>query len=178
MWVGREVFEDFLTSFSISLEARFIILIKLRFETLETLQQKIQDGDLDVFMGLARVLEAFASRCAPPGTIYLASGKTLSREYCPDVALGHFDHINNLKGNSSFADFLGKAIPDMATFEEWLPSVMTVLKRSDWDERLPWDVWRALRRVRHELPYMLFWDGEIEKYKEMPLRISRGELSG
>jgi hypothetical protein len=37
---------------------------------------------------LARVLESFASRFAPPGTIYLASGKTLSREYCPDVATG------------------------------------------------------------------------------------------
>jgi hypothetical protein len=55
----------------------------------------------------------------------------LSKKYCPDVTLGYFNYINNLKNNSSFADFLGKTISDIATFEEWLSSVITVLKRSD-----------------------------------------------
>ena len=177
MWAWKDVLEDFLVSFLISLKATLIILFKLGLKTLETLHQQIQDGDLDVFMGLARVLEAFASRFAAPGTIYLASGKTLSREYCPDVALGHFDHIHDLKDNSSFADFLRKHIPDMVAFEEWLPSVMTVFKGSDRDHRLPWDVLRALRRVRTQLPYMIFWHHEMEKYKAMPSRIAPGEVS-
>jgi hypothetical protein len=55
----------------------------------------------------------------------------LSKEYCSDVALGYFNYINNLKSNSSFADFLGKAIPDIATFKKWLLSIITVLKKSD-----------------------------------------------
>jgi hypothetical protein len=67
----------------------------------------------------------------PLKTIYLAFKKTLLKKYCSDVAFDHFNHIYNLKNNSSFADFLPKSIPDMATFKKWLFIVKTVFKRSD-----------------------------------------------
>ena len=57
----------------------FIILVKLGVETPETLHKQVLDGDLNLFMVLARAFEASESHEAPAGTIYLASGKTLSR---------------------------------------------------------------------------------------------------
>lgn len=147
MWAGREVLEDFLASFSISLEVPFITLIKLGHEKSEALHQQVRDGDLHVFMGLAQVLEAFALCFAPPGTIYLASGKSL-REYSSDVALSDFDNIRNLKNNSGFADFLTKVIPDMAKSGSLMRNQGGI--KLDTCERMQTELLRALYALNRE----------------------------
>jgi hypothetical protein len=179
----KEVFKEVLRSLSISLETTFVILIKLGLETPETLHQQIQEGDIVLFMALARILEAFASRFAPSGTIYLASGKALSREHCPDIALDHFDQIHDLKYGPIFVDFTAEQIfTEAATaIKERFPCFIQALKGSALDrddDRISWIVWQAICGTRDDMVRMTFLDDEIEKYKEMPSRIAQGELSG
>jgi hypothetical protein len=108
-------------------------LIKLGLETPESLHGRIQNGDLHLFIALARVFEASASHEAPESTIYLASGKTLSRQHCPEIALGHFNHIHDLKESGEFANFLPLALIDAATAKSWLFRIIQPLKSSNQD---------------------------------------------
>lgn len=76
----EEVVDEILESLLTSLEAVYIMLVRLGLETPE-LKRQTRGRCLHDLLALARFLEAFGSRSAPPSTIYLASGKVLPKVY-------------------------------------------------------------------------------------------------
>ena len=102
--VQEEVLDEILDSLFLSLEAVSKILIALRLETRETLQQQAQDGECYLLLTLARFLEAYGSRLAPSGTIYLALGKNLLAVHCSGLTRLYFNQIHNLKESRFFRD--------------------------------------------------------------------------
>ena len=120
----------------------------------------MREGGYCLFLTLARLLEAYGSRFAPPGTVYLASRKRLQREHCSGIARLHFDQIHNLKDDLIFAGLLPtQTLPDAAAaIEEWLPRVLQALKGSFVDRnenRLFCHVLQRLRETRDELPGLI-----------------------
>jgi len=73
------------------------ILVILGLETPETLKRQMQDTGFYMFLVLVMFLEAYGSRFAPPGTVYLASQKRLPRGHCSGFARRQFDQIYGLK---------------------------------------------------------------------------------
>ena len=95
------------------------MLVNLSLETLESLKQQTHNGSN--LLALARLLEAFRSRFAPVGTVYLASQKRLRRVHCSGAGRLHSDQIHHLK---EYLVFVGKDLPDAsARIEIWLPRV-------------------------------------------------------
>jgi hypothetical protein len=105
-------------------------------------------------------LEAYGSRFAPLGTVYLASRKRLQKEHCSGIARLHFDQIHNLKDDLRCVGFLPtQTLPNAATaIEEWLPRVLQALKGLFVDRnenRLFCHVLQRLRETRDELPALI-----------------------
>ncbi|KAH8799401.1 hypothetical protein F5884DRAFT_121409 [Xylogone sp. PMI_703] len=93
----KEILDEILESLSLSLEVILKMLVRLRIETPENLKQQIQEKGFSHFLALGRLFEAYGSRFAPIGTIYLASRKVLQKEHCSGIARRHFDQIHTLK---------------------------------------------------------------------------------
>jgi hypothetical protein len=127
----KEVVDEILESLCISLETVLLMLNRLDLRTLETLRQEAQSDGFVLFATLARLLEAYGSRFAPSGIVYLASQKRLSKEHCSGIARLHFDQIHELKDlisvGSQPTETLLKA---SAAIKEWLPRVLRALKGS------------------------------------------------
>lgn len=154
--IEKEVSDEILDSLSFSLEVLFKILVKLRLETTETLRRKAWDGNFYSLLTLARFLEAYGSRLAPSGAIYLASRKILPRVHCSGLARLHFDQIHDLKETRFFATLPPTHTPQQASeaLEKWLTRVWQALKGSsvDWDENCLFDyMLQKLRKTRDEL---------------------------
>ena len=159
------ILNEILESLSISLETVFKMLIRLRLKTQQTLKQQIYSGDFSLFLTLARLLEAYGSRFAPPGVVYLASRKTLPKEYCSGIARIHFDQIHNLKDALIFVDLPPThTTPDAATvIEQWGPRVLRALERPFMhaNENLLFSqVMQKLRQTRDELPNLILREAE------------------
>ncbi|KAH8790894.1 hypothetical protein F5882DRAFT_377238 [Hyaloscypha sp. PMI_1271] len=124
--------------------------------TLLPLTREIQNQGFYLYLSLARVLEAYGSRFAPPGTVYLASEKRLPKGHCSSTARLHFDQIHKLKSNLLFVDLPpAYTLPDASTIvERWLRKVLPALKDSSVDmgeDDHFSHVLQRLRNIRDEL---------------------------
>jgi hypothetical protein len=150
--VEDDVEDEILKSLSISLKVVMKMLVRLGLETPESLKRQMQNRAYYLFLALARFLEAYGSRFAPPGTIYLASRKRLPREHCSGLARLHFDQIHQLKDDLIF-------LPDaFAAIELWLPRALQALSGSfvDRDESRLFDyILERLCQTRDELPGLI-----------------------
>jgi hypothetical protein len=152
----NEAADEILESLSISLEVVVKMVARLGLETPKALQRQVRGGGY----WLARLLEAYGSRFAPPGAVYLASRKRLQREHCSGIARLHFNQIHNSKDDLIFAGLLPiQTIPGAAAaIEEWLPRVLQALKGSFVDRnenRLFCHVLQRLQETRDELPRLI-----------------------
>lgn len=121
--------DEILDSLCISLEAVLLMLNRLDLGTPEILRREAQGDRFVLFATLARLLEAYASRFAPSGTVYLASRKRLSKDHCSGIARLHFDQIHELKDLISIGLLPTETLLDAsAVIEEWLPRVLRALK--------------------------------------------------
>lgn len=121
--VENEVENEILESLSISLDVVKEMLVTLGLETPETVRQQMLSRGYYMFLALARFLEAYGSRFAPSGTVYLTSWRRLLREHWSSRVRLHFDQIHSLK-----EDII--SLPDApATIEQWIPSALQALKR-------------------------------------------------
>lgn len=158
--VEEDVSDEILESLYLSLEALFKMLVRLRLETRETLHQQTRDRNFYPLLTMARFLEAYGSRLAPSGIIYLASRKILLREHCSGLARLHFDQIHDLKEAHFFATLPPTHTPQQASgaLEKWLPRVRQALKESlvDRDENCLFDhMVEKLWKTRDELPGLI-----------------------
>jgi hypothetical protein len=127
------------------------MFVRLGLETPETLKQQIQSRGYYLFLALARFIEAYSSRFTSLGIVYLTSQKRLLREHCSGLVRPYFDQIHGLKDDLLF-------LPDvLTTIEQWLPSVLQVLKGSfmDQDENRLFYVLQRLCQTRDELPGLI-----------------------
>ena len=147
--VENEIEDEIFESLWVSLEVVMKMLVRLGLETPETVKQQMQGRGWYMFLALARFLEAYGSRFAPPGTVYLASRKRLPREHCSGLARLHFDQIHDLKDDLIF-------LPDTsAAIKQWLPRALRALKglSVDRDENYLFDyILQRLCQTRDELP--------------------------
>jgi hypothetical protein len=150
--VENDVEDEILKSLSISLKVVIKMLVRLGLKTPESLKRKMQSRAYYLFLVLARFLEAYGSRFAPPGTIYLVSRKRLLREHCSGLARLHFDQIHRLKDDLIF-------LPDtFAAIELWLPKALQALSGAfvDRDESRLFDyILERLCQTRDELPGLI-----------------------
>ena len=156
------------SSLYLSQKAVYEIVVRLGIETDETWNQQIQEYGPFLFLTLARLLEAYGSRFAPLGTVYLASRKQLCQDSCSGVARLHFDQIHKLKD-----DLVSLKCPPQqdsaeafAAIENWLPVVLQTLKGSwvDKNECRPFGyVLQRLHNIRQELPGLLQASCEINQ---------------
>lgn len=156
----NKILKEIIESLSLSLEAVLTMVVRLGLETREAVEQEIQDRGYYVYLTLARLLEAYGSRFAPSGTVYLATQKKLPKEHCSGIARLHFDQIHNLKDNLIFVDlFPAHSLTDAsAVLERWLRRVLPALKESSVDRNeddLSCHILQRLRKVRDELPGLL-----------------------
>ena len=156
----EEVVDEILESLLTSLEAVFIMLVRLGLETPESLKRQTRERGFHDLLALARFLEAFGSRFAPPSTIYLASGKVLPKEHCSGAVRLHFDQIHHLKDEMLLANLPPTyTLPDASTLlEQCLPRALRALKGSIADRNedcLFLGILQVLRRVRDELPGLI-----------------------
>jgi hypothetical protein len=156
MRAENEILDEILDSLSLSLEAVLRMVVRLGLETREAVDQQIQNQGFYLYLTLARVLEAYGSRFAPPDTIYLASKKRLPKGHCSSTARLHFDQIHKLKSNLLFVDLPpAYTLPDAsAIVERWLRKVLPALKDSSVgmgeDDHFS-HVLQRLRNIRDEL---------------------------
>lgn len=87
----NEVVDEILESLSISLEVVLRMVARLGLETPEALQRQVWEGGYCLFLTLSRLLEAYCSRFAPLGRVYLTSRKRLPREHCSGIARLYFN---------------------------------------------------------------------------------------
>lgn len=150
----EEVVNEILSSLSRSLQVVFLMLDRLALGTPETLREEVGSNGFLLFATLARLLEAYGSRFAPSGTVYLASRKRLSKEHCSGIARLHFNQIHELKillsvGSTETLNDASAAIKD------WLPRVFRALKGSavnKSEDPLFFRLWEKIRQTRDELP--------------------------
>jgi hypothetical protein len=163
----EEVVDEIIESLLTSLEAVSIMLVRLGLETPESLKRQTRGRGLHDLLALARFLEAFGSRFAPPSTIYLASGKVLPKEHCSGAVRLHFDQIHLLKDEMLLANLPPThTLPDASTLlEQRLPRALKVLKGTKPDrneDRLFLGVLQVLREVRDELPGLVTAESKVE----------------
>jgi hypothetical protein len=158
--ISKEIFDCLLTS----LEMTFEILVRLGLETPSSLERCKQDRRYFLLWLLARLLEAYGSRFAPKGVVYLASQKTLRRDCCYGTARRHFDQIHNLKellisaGARSEAEI---AHPGLA-IQKWLPNLWQALQgfSTDVDNALFCDFVAVCNSACDELATLLLSGGD------------------
>jgi len=130
--VENDVLDEIMDSLCTSLEIIFKMLIRLGLKTPESLKRQIQDIRYLRLLTLARLLEAYRSRLAPAGTVYLVSQKRLPREHCSGIARLHFDQIHYLKEDFISIGLRSTENPrhTSAAIATWLPRVWQALNRS------------------------------------------------
>jgi hypothetical protein len=152
----KEVVNEILESLCISLEAVLLMLNRLGLGTPETIRREAQGDGFVLFATLARLFEAYTSRFAPSGVVYLASRKWLSKEHCSGIARLHFDQIHELKDLISAGSLPTETPLDAsAAIEEWLPRVLQALKGSVVNRNenpLFYRFCQKIRQVRDDLP--------------------------
>jgi hypothetical protein len=84
---------------------------------------------------LARLLKAYRSRFAPPGTFYLISKKRLPKGHCSSIARLYFNQIHKLKSNLLSVDLpLVYTISNKSMVVKlWLCKFLPVLKNLSMD---------------------------------------------
>ena len=150
----HDVLEGILESLHISSQIVSKMLVNLSLETSESLKQQTHNGSN--LLALARLLEAFGSRFAPVGAVYLASQKWLRRVHCSGTGRLHFDQIHHLKEYLVFVGLQSpKDLPDAsARIEIWLPRVWKALNGLSMEgneNQLFCDLVQKLRNTRDEL---------------------------
>jgi hypothetical protein len=156
----NQIIDEVVASLYLSQKAVYEIVLRLGIETHETWNQQIREYGPFLFLTLARLLEAYGSRFAPPDTIYLASRKQLRKESCSGIARLHFDQIHNLKDDLILVNCLPQKnlTHASAEIEWWLPMVVQALKGSWMDKnenRSFYYVLQRLHNTRQELPGLL-----------------------
>ena len=158
--VESDVLDEILDGLCTSLEIILKILVRLGLETPGSLKRQMQDRRYLLLLTLARLLEAYGSRFAPAGTVYLASQKRLPREHCSGIARLHFDQIHDLKEDLIFVGL--RSTEDLphasAAIEMWLPRVWQALNGSlvEGDEnQLFCNLLQRLRNTQDELPKLI-----------------------
>ncbi|KAG9228671.1 hypothetical protein BJ875DRAFT_489637 [Amylocarpus encephaloides] len=147
--VENQIINEAVASLHLGQQAVYEIVMRLNIETHEAWNQQIQDHGPYLSLTLARLLEAYGSRFAPPGTVYLASRKKLCREYCSGIASLHFDQIHKLKVDLISVEFLqvdGVTDPS-AAITRWLPRVWKALKGPWVDEIESRSFYHILQRL-------------------------------
>jgi hypothetical protein len=165
-------------SFFRRFEATLMMLIRLEIETPQTLHLQFQNGNLDHFlMTLTLFYTAFASRCAKSGSICLASGKILARDHCPTIGLPLFDSIHRLKDELILAELPSTIYEAAAVVEEWLPTIVQVLKDPDSniDNTLPHlrRLLQTLRQIHSRISKISIDESEIRKYNATPMNLAQ-----
>ncbi len=156
MKAENKISDEILESLSLSLEAVLRMVVRLGLETREAVEQQIQDQGFYLYQTLARLLEAYGSRFAPPGTVYLASKKRLPKGHCSGIARLHFNQIHKLKSSLLSVDLPpAHTISDASTVVEfWLRKFLPALKDPSVDmgeDDHFSHVLQRLRNIRDEL---------------------------
>ncbi len=130
-----EVLEEIIESLSHSLTSTFNMIVRLHLETRESVEKEIQDRGFGIYQTLARLLEAYGSRSAPSGSLYLASNKRLLRSHCHGVARLQFDHMHKLKSNLLLFDLFPThtTTESSEVFLQWLQKILPALKHPSMD---------------------------------------------
>lgn len=129
----NEMLQKITNGYLLRFEATLMILIKLGLETPTSLYQQFHEGNLGVYMTLTFLFTAMHSCGAPRNYIYLAIGKSLSRDECPSIGRPIFDHVSTLKDQLILTGVPRKrTLPESALLvERWLPDVVYILKNPD-----------------------------------------------
>jgi hypothetical protein len=175
--VENEAMGKIIASFSQRFEATLMILIRMGIETPQSLHCQFQNGNLDHFLTLTLFFTAFASRLAKDGSICLASGKTLSRNHCPAIGLQLFDYIHSLKTDLIFAELPSTIHEAAAIVEEWLPTIIQILKVPDSiiDNSTPHleRLLKTLRQIQREVNDLPINESEIRNFKAVPVTLAQ-----
>jgi hypothetical protein len=147
----NKIADEIMESLLLSLETVVKMIARLGLETHEDVEQQIRNGGGYVYLTLARLLEAYGSRFAPSGTVYLGSQKRLPKEHCSGIARLHFEQIHNLKESLMFVDlFPAHNFPDAsAVLERWLRRVLPALKGSFVERNEDYHLSHVLQRLRN-----------------------------
>lgn len=171
----QKVITILLGSFLCRFEATLMILIHLGVETPQSLHDQFEDGKLDHFLTLTLFFTAFASRQAPDGCVFLASGQKISRQQCPAVGLDLFDQIHKLKIEIIFMA-LPKTTPEVTPLvKEWIPTILKSLQdpasvTENRNSRLA-PLLEQLRCIQKEIKALPLDQSLIVTYNDAPVRI-------
>ncbi|CZT53523.1 uncharacterized protein RSE6_15144 [Rhynchosporium secalis] len=125
------ILAEVLESLWLSLQAAFSMITTLGLDTREAVTKRVLDGEGYIFLAIARLLEAYGSRFAPSGTVFLASHKRLPKEHCFGTARIHFEQIHDLKEVIMFVDlFPAQDLDAFGVLERCLRRVYPALKGS------------------------------------------------
>ncbi|KAH9205163.1 hypothetical protein DL95DRAFT_417643 [Leptodontidium sp. 2 PMI_412] len=143
----------------LSLAAAFRMVTRLGLETYEAVERQVLNGEGHIFLAIARLLEAYGSRFAPSGTVFLASYKRLLKEHCFGTARLHFEQIHDLKEVLMFVGlFPAQDLDAFAVLERCLRRVFPALKEpfADSDEEPGFShIVQRLRHVQDEMPGLI-----------------------
>lgn len=147
----NKISDEIMESLLLSLETVVKVITGLGLETHEAVKQQICNGGAYVHLTLARLLEAYGSRFAPSGTVYLGSQKRLAKEHCSGIARLHFEQIHNLKESLMFVDlFPAHNFSDAsAVLECWFRRVLPALKGSFMERDEDYHLSHVLQRLRN-----------------------------
>ncbi|CZT07005.1 uncharacterized protein RAG0_12590 [Rhynchosporium agropyri] len=124
------ILAEVLESLWLSLEAAFGIITTLGLDTRETVERRVLNGEGYIFLAIARLLEAYGSRFAPSGTVFLASHKRLPKEHCFGTARLHFEQIHDLKEVLMFVNlFPAQDLDASGVLERCLRRIYPALKK-------------------------------------------------
>lgn len=156
------ILDEVLESLRLSLAAAFRMVTRLGLETHEAVERQVRNGEGHIFLAIARLLEAYGSRFAPSGTVFLASHKRLPREHCFGTARLHFGQIHDLKEDLRFVGlFPAHDLDAFAVLERCLRRVYPALQEpfaGSNEEPGFSHIVQRLRLVQDEMPGLISFD--------------------
>ncbi|KAK0113121.1 hypothetical protein ONS95_014825 [Cadophora gregata] len=156
------ILDEVLESLWLSLVTAVKMVTRLGLETHEAVERKFKNGEGHIFLVIARFLEAYGSRFAPSGTVFLASHKRLPKEHCFGTARLHFGQIHDLKGVLMFVGlFPAQDLDAFAVLERCLRKVYPALQEpfADSDDEPGFShIVQRLRHVQDEMPGLVSFD--------------------
>ena len=155
-----EILDEIMENLWLSVEVVLRIVTGLGLETCETVEWQICNGGGAIYLTLARLLEAYGSRFAPLGTVYLISQKRLLKEQCSGTARLHYEQIHNLKEALKFADIFPvyNLLDASIVLERWFRKLFPALKERfvDSNEDPSFShVVQILRHIQNEMPGLI-----------------------